>query len=86
MYVLGGTVAGPLWTDAASPDRSAAILELACRNGDVDLTRPPILLLTRTVDPSSVAALDACGFDYPDDYIVRVVPGGPPGVTVMVPR
>jgi hypothetical protein len=85
VFMLGGSVLGSPWTDVDSPERSAAILRLACRNGDVDPTRAPILLLNRPLDTASIHALAACGFAFPDDYIKLSVEGGPPGVTVYVP-
>jgi dienelactone hydrolase len=68
VYVLGGTAAGPEWTDDNSPTRSPAVLRLACRSGEVDRTRPPVVILDRPMDQASVAALASCGFDFPDSY------------------
>ena len=50
-YLVGGVPMGSTWTDAVSPRRTAGILALACRNGDVDPTLPPVLLLDRPLDP-----------------------------------
>jgi len=86
VYLLGGEVLGSTWTDPGSMERSAAILELACRNGDADATQPPILLLNRPLDPRSARALATCGFDYPADYVRVRITGGPPGVSVYAPR
>ena len=85
-YLLGGVPAGPTWTDRASPDRTAGILELACRNGDVPGDRRPVLILDRRPDPQVHRAMTTCGFDYPAAYRRLSVPAGPPGITVLVPR
>jgi hypothetical protein len=82
-YLVGGVPAGSTWNDSFSPTRTAGILELACRNGDV--ASPPVLLLSRPVDGPLGRALDACGFDYPSGYRGLPVPGGPPDLTVLVP-
>ncbi len=84
-YLLDALPAGSTWTDVASPTRTAGILELACDNGDVpDAT--PVLLLDRKVDRYLAQAMQRCGFDYPADFRRLPVPGGPPDLTVYVPR
>ena len=84
-YLLHGVPAGSTWTDVASPTRTAGILELACRNGDVSSTRRPILILDRPVDRYVARAMEACGLGYPTDYRRLEVPGGPPDLSVFVP-
>ncbi len=83
-YLLGGVPMGSTWTDSGTPDRTAGILELACRNGDVDRSRPPVLLFNRTPDPALVHALGGCGFAFPQDFRALHVAGGPPGIRVYV--
>jgi hypothetical protein len=84
-YLLDAVPAGSTWTDAVNPTWTAGILELACDNGDVaDAT--PVLLLDRKVDRSLAQAMQHCGFDYPGDFRRLAVPGGPPDLTVYVPR
>jgi hypothetical protein len=83
-YLLGGVPMGSTWTDSGTPVRTAGILELACRNGDVDRTRPPVLLFNRTPDPAVVHALRVCGFAFPRDFRTLHVAGGPPGIRVYV--
>ena len=83
-YLLRGVPAGSTWTDAASPSRTAGILELACREGDV--AAAPVLVVDRPVDPALRRALAGCGFDYPAGYRELAVPDGPPGLRVFVPR
>ena len=83
-YVLGGVPVGSTWNDV-SADRAAGILRLACRNGDVDPARPPIVIARKAPDPKIAAALRYCGFDYPSAYQPLAVPGGPVGVRVLVP-
>jgi hypothetical protein len=85
-YLLGGVPAGPTWTDRASAGRTAGILALACRNGDVSADRRPVLILDRSPDPALLRAMATCGFDYPSAYRRLPVPDGPPGITVLVPR
>jgi hypothetical protein len=84
VYLLGGVPAGSTWTDAASPSRTAGILALACREGDV--RHAPVLLLTRRVDRELAATLGDCGYPYPSSYRRLPLAGGPPRLTVMVPR
>ncbi len=83
-YLLGGVPMGSTWTDSGTPDRTAGILELACRNGDVDATRPPVLLFDRAPDPAVIRALGGCGFAFPHDFRALHVAGGPPGIRVYV--
>jgi hypothetical protein len=85
VYLLGGVPLGSPWTDAASLSRTAGIIELACRDGDVPAGRAPVLIVDRAVDPALEKALAGCGFRYPADYRVLAVPTGPPGVRVLVP-
>lgn len=86
VYILGGRVIGTPYTNASAPNRSAAILALACRRGDVDSSRPPILLLNRAIDQESSSALMECGFAFPAKYREISIPGGPRGLTAWVPR
>ncbi|MGA8245556.1 MAG: hypothetical protein WB797_01485, partial [Nocardioides sp.] len=83
-YLLDGVPMGSTWTDSGTPDRTAGILELACRNGDVDTTHPPVLLFDRTPDPAVVRALGRCGYAFPQDFRALHVSGGPPGIRVYV--
>ena len=83
-YLLGGVPMGSTWTDSGTPERSAGILELACRNGDVDRARPPVLLFNRRPDPAVIHALGVCGFAFPHDFRALHVAGGPPGIRVYV--
>jgi hypothetical protein len=85
-YLVDGVPAGPTWTDRASPARTAGILALACRNGDVSADQRPVLILDRRPDPALTQAMTSCGFDYPAAYRRLPVPDGPPGLTVLVPR
>jgi hypothetical protein len=82
-YLSGGVPAGSTWNDESSPTRTAGILALACRNGDVG--RAPVLILSRAVDRDVAQSLRGCGFDYPRGYRRVPVPGGPPDLTVLVP-
>jgi hypothetical protein len=84
-YLLGGVPAGSTWTDAVSPTRTAGILELACRNGDLSADRRPVLILDRPVDRHLVRAMQLCGFGTLDRYRRLSVPGGPSGLSVLVP-
>jgi hypothetical protein len=84
-YLIGGVPMGSTWTDAASPRRTAGILALACRNGDVDRTRTPVLILDRAMDPAVRDALRGCGASYPSDFRQVAVPGGPDGLRLFVP-
>ena len=86
VYLLGGHVIGSPWTDASAPERSAGLLALSCRRGDVDPNRPPVVLVNRPVDEASVAALQGCGFDFPSGYVQVPIQGGPTGLTAWVPR
>jgi hypothetical protein len=81
-YLLGGVPAGSSWNDD-DHTRTAGILALACRRGDV--ASPPVLLLSRPADSDLVRALAGCGFHYPGGYRRLPVPGGPENLTVMVP-
>jgi hypothetical protein len=83
-YLVGGVPAGSPWNDPSSPTRTAGILELACDRGDV--RRAPVLLLTRPVDHDVAHAMTECGFPFPEDYRHLSVTGGPPMLTVYVPR
>jgi hypothetical protein len=83
-YLLGGTPAGSTWTDKYTKSRTAGIVALTCRKGD--LTQPPVLVIDRAIDPELADALHGCGFPYPSGYRPLDVPGGPPGVRVLVPR
>jgi hypothetical protein len=85
-YLVGGVPMGSTWTDPWSVSRTAGILELACRNGDVDREHIPVLILDRGLDPAVIRALRGCGFDYPSEFRRLAVPGGPPGLQVLVPR
>ena len=85
-YLLGGVPAGSTWTDAVSPTRTAGILELACRNGDVPTKRMPVLIFNRTPDDHLAKAMRSCGFGSVDDYRRLNVRGGPPGLSVFVFR
>ncbi|MDX6357228.1 MAG: hypothetical protein QOH37_282, partial [Nocardioidaceae bacterium] len=84
-YLIGGVPMGSTWTDAASPRRTAGILALACRNGDVDRARTPVLILDRPMDPAVRGALRGCGASYPSDFRPLPVPDGPEGLRVFVP-
>jgi hypothetical protein len=84
-YLVGGVPMGSTWTDASSPGRTAGILELACRNGDVDRARTPVLIVDRAPGFAVRDALRRCGFDYPSDFRGFAVAGGPPGLQVFVP-
>lgn len=84
-YLLGGVPAGSTWTDAATAARTAGLLELACRHGDLSGTREPVLVVDRAVDPALARAMTQCGYHYPDGYRRLDVVGGPPGVRVLVP-
>lgn len=83
-YLLGGVPMGSTWTDSGTPDRTAGILALGCRHGDVDPRRSPVLLVNRRPDPALVAALDGCGFAFPRDFRALHVAGGPRGIRVYV--
>jgi hypothetical protein len=83
-YLLGGVPAGSTWTDKYTKSRTAGIVALTCRQGD--LTQPPVLVIDRSIDPELADALRGCGFPYPSGYRPLDVPGGPPGVRVLVPR
>lgn len=85
-YLLGAVPVGSTWTDQGTPTRTAGIVELACRNGDLSTGGPPVLLTDRPIDRYLRHALDVCGVDYPAAYRRLRVPGGPPGLTVLVPR
>jgi hypothetical protein len=85
-YLLHGVPAGSTWTDAASPTRTAGILELACRNGDVPTNVSSVLIVDRPVDRYVARAMHVCGLGRPDDYRRLAVPGGPAGLSVLVPR
>ncbi|WP_151083289.1 hypothetical protein [Nocardioides cynanchi] len=84
IYLLQGVPIGSTYTDSATPARTAYLIALACRNGDVDVSRAPVLLFDRPIDPRVVAALDGCGWDFPAAFRRLPVPGGPPTVTVWV--
>jgi hypothetical protein len=84
IYLLDGVPIGSTYTDSATPARTASLIALACRNGDVDVSRAPVLLFDRPVDPRVVSALRGCGFDFPSAFRRLAVPGGPPTVTVWV--
>ena len=85
VYLLGGHVIGSPWTDASAPERSASLLALACRRGDVDPNRPPVVLVNRPVDAASIAALRGCGFPFPSGYLRVPIDGGPAGLTAWAP-
>jgi hypothetical protein len=85
-YLVGGVPLGSTWTDAVSQPRTAAILDLACENTDVDASTPAVLFLDREPDPLVVHALQRCGVDYPSGFRRLAVPQGPPGLRVYVPR
>jgi hypothetical protein len=85
-YLVGGVPVGSVWTDPHNVPRTAGIVDLACRNGDVSARVEPVLLLDRPVDPALRDALSRCGVDYPGGYRELDVPAGPPGVRVLVPR
>ena len=76
---------GSTWTDPWSMARTAGILELACRNGDVDRAHTPVLIVNRDLDPAVIEALRVCGTDYPNDFRRLAVPGAPRGLQVFVP-
>jgi hypothetical protein len=82
--LLDGVPIGSTYTDSATPARTAYLIALACRNGDVDVSRAPVLLFDRPVDFRVVSALRGCGFDFPGAFRRLAVPGGPPTVTVWV--
>jgi hypothetical protein len=84
IYLLDGVPIGSTYTDSATPARTAYLIALACRNGDVEVSRAPVLLFDRPVDAHVVSALRGCGFDFPDAFRRLPVPGGPPTVTVWV--
>jgi hypothetical protein len=84
-YLVGGVPAGSTWTDQWTPSRTAGILELACRRGDVPSERPPVLIVDRSVHAAVAAAMARCGFPFPQGYRRLDLPGGPPGVTAWVP-
>ena len=84
-YELGGVPIASTWNDAGSVERTAGILELACRNGDVDPDQKPVLMVSRELDPEVVDALGHCGFDYPSAFRRLAVRGGPAGILVFVP-
>ena len=69
-YLLGGVPAGPTWTDRANPGRTAGILELACRNGDV-AARP-------AAGPDPRPAARPAGTTGHGDLWVRLPRGVPP--------
>jgi hypothetical protein len=85
-YALDGEPVGSTWTYAGDVRVTARTLALACRNGDVDASRPPILLLDHQLAGPVVDALAGCGFDFPGDYRALRIPGGPPLLRVYVPR
>ena len=84
-YLVGGVPMGSTWTDASTPARTAAILDLACRGGDVERRHPPVLIFDRAPDDLLLGALHRCGFDYPADFRQLKVLGIPPGLRVFVP-
>jgi hypothetical protein len=84
ILLLGARPVGEAWTGPTATLRSAAGLVDECRSGT--LRRPPVLLYNRAPARRDVDALRTCGFSLTRDYRVLRVPGGPPGVTVYVPR
>ncbi len=86
IYLLQGNPIGSTYTDSATPARTAYLVTLACRNGDVDVSRSPVLLFDRPIDPRVVTALVSCGWDFPGAFRRLDVPDGPPGIAVWVQR
>jgi hypothetical protein len=84
-YLVGGVPAGSTWTDQWTPSRTAGILELACRRGDLPPERPPVLIVDRAVHAAVAAAMARCGFPFPQGYRRLDLPGGPPDVSAWVP-
>ena len=84
-YLVGGVPAGSTWTDQWTPSRTAGILEMACRRGDLPSERPPVLIVDRPVHAAVAAAMAGCGFPFPQGYRRLDLHGGPPGVTAWVP-
>jgi hypothetical protein len=84
ILLLGGRPVGEAWTGPTATRRSAAGLSDECRRGV--LRRPPVLLYNRSPNRSDLDALGTCGFRLRHDLQVLPVPGGPPGLTVYVPR
>jgi hypothetical protein len=84
-YEVGGVPIGSTWNDPGSVERTAGILDLACRNGDVDPGQEPILIVRSALNPEVIEALRSCGFDYPTAFQRLAIPGGPTGILVFVP-
>jgi hypothetical protein len=84
-YLLDGVQLGSVWTDSASPPRTAYLVDLDCRRRD-EPPGPPVLLVDRPVDAALARALRVCGASYPEDYVEVPVRGGPEDVRVFVPR
>ena len=85
-YLLDGVPVGSTWTDYTSFARTAHLIDLACRRGDVPTSHPPVFVVDRPVDDVLAAAVGRCGWRFPDDFRRLAVPGGPPDFTVWVPR
>jgi hypothetical protein len=84
-YLLDGLPVGSTFTSAASPTRTSGILELACDRGDVPTDRKPVLIVDRPIDSELARVMRGCGFGDVGSYRRLIVPGGPSGLTVLVP-
>ena len=86
IFIAGDTAAGETWTGVDSRARSAAVLERACRQGEIGPNRPPALLYNRPPAATDIDALAACGFTFPGDFIEIRPKNVPAEIRVFVPK
>ncbi|MEU8223197.1 hypothetical protein [Kribbella sp. NPDC048915] len=66
VLALGGRPLGEAWIAPTERTRTAAGIEVACRQERP--SRPPLVILNRTISELEITALRACGLDFRSDY------------------
>lgn len=87
VLMLGGRPVGEAWVAPKERERTAAGIEHVCRQGRPwDPSRPPLIILNRSISDVEITALHACGLDFHADYEQLAPARQTIGLQVWVPR
>jgi len=86
VLLLDGRSVGEAWYSRLAPDRSAAGIEDACKDGPPWGDQPPVLIFDRPVLRSDRQALASCELDLDADFTVTLVDEFEPALSIYLPR
>jgi hypothetical protein len=85
VLLLDGRPVGEAWNSSADPQRTAAGITNACRNGPWWGSRLPLLLVKQPLTAVEKDALKSCELDFDADYKLVAPPQQTTGISVYVP-